>query len=217
MSARVKTTPRKEAVQDRSKSTVDAILRATARILVKEGYEHTSTNRIAEMAGVSIGSLYQYFPNKEAIVAALLERHTTDMTRLLTEAASQAVTWPLERAVRHIIEAMIDAHRVDPQLHKVFVEQLPRFGRLDRIHTIEEQGLALVRTYLELRRREIGVDDLEMAAFVVVHAVESLTHAAVVLHPDMLQNDKLIEESTAMVVRYLQPPQNSGGGTGIVG
>jgi AcrR family transcriptional regulator len=204
MSARVRTTPRKEAIQDRSKQTVDAILRATARILVKDGWDHTSTNHIAETAGVSIGSLYQYFPNKEAIVAALLERHITDMSRLLTDAASHAVTWPLERAVRHIIEAMIDAHRVDPQLHKVFVEQLPRFGRLDRIHQIEEQGLALVRTYLELRRAELGVEDLDMAAFVVVHAVESLTHAAVVLHPEMLESDRLIEETTAMVVRYLR-------------
>ena len=204
MPARVRTTPRKEAIQDRSKQTVDAITRATARILVKEGYDHASTNRIAEAAGVSIGSLYQYFPNKEAIVAALLDRHITDMNRLLVDAAAHAVSWPLERAVRHIIEAMIDAHRVDPQLHKVFVEQLPRFGRLDRIHQIEEQGLSLVRTYLELRRAEIGVEDLDMASFVVVHAVESLTHAAVVLHPEMLESDRLIEETTAMVVRYLK-------------
>ena len=204
MSARVRTTPRKEAVQDRSKQTVDAIMRATARILVKEGYEHATTNHISEAAGVSIGSLYQYFPNKEAIVAALLDRHITDMNRLLIEAAAHVVTWPLEKAVRHIIEAMIDAHRVDPQLHKVFVEQLPRFGRLDRIHQIEEQGLALVRTYLELRQDEIGVKDLDMASFVVVHAVESLTHAAVVLHPEILESDRLIEETTAMIVRYLK-------------
>lgn len=204
MATRVRTTPRKEAIQDRSKQTVDAITRATARILVRDGYDHASTNRIAQAAGVSIGSLYQYFPNKEAIVAALLDRHITDMNRLLVAAAAHAVSWPLERAVRHIIEAMIDAHRVDPQLHKVFVEQLPRFGRLDRIHQIEEQGLALVRTYLELRRAEIGTGDLDMAAFVVVHAVESLTHAAVVLHPEMLESDRLIDETTAMVVRYLR-------------
>jgi AcrR family transcriptional regulator len=183
---------------------VEAILSATARILVKEGYDHASTNKIAELAGVSIGSLYQYFPNKEAIVAALLDRHMNDMTQLLIRAAQESVGWPLERAARHIIEAMIDAHRVDPELHKVFVEQLPRFGRLDRVHQIEEDGLALVKQYLELHRDAIGVRDLEMAAFVVVHAVESLTHAAVVLHPDLLESDRLIDETTAMVVRYLR-------------
>jgi AcrR family transcriptional regulator len=204
MSARVRTTPRKEAVQDRSKQTVDAIMRATARVLVKDGWDGTSTNRIAEIAGVSIGSLYQYFPNKEAIVAALMEQHVHEMNRLLVAAAAHVVTWPLEKAARHIIEAMIDAHRVDPALHKVFVEQLPRFGKLDRIREIEAQGLALVRTYLDLRKDEIGVEDLEMAAFVVVHAVESLTHAAVLFQPEVLESDRLIDETTAMIVRYLK-------------
>jgi AcrR family transcriptional regulator len=197
-------TPRKEPLQDRSQHTVTAIMRATARILVKDGYERASTNKIAELAGVSIGSLYQYFPNKEAIVAALLEEHVREMTRVLLQAAAVAAEWPLDRAARHIIEAMIAAHRVDPELHKVFVEQLPRFGRLDRVHQIEEQGLAIVKSYLEIHRDEIGVKDLHMAAFVIVHAVESLTHAAVVLHPDMLDSDNLIEETTAMVVRYLR-------------
>ena len=52
--------------------TVEAILDATARVLVREGYARTSTNRVAAVAGVSIGSLYQYFPNKESLVAALV-------------------------------------------------------------------------------------------------------------------------------------------------
>lgn len=204
MTARVRTTPRKEASQDRSKQTVDAILRATARILVKEGYDRASTNKIADLAGVSIGSLYQYFPNKEAIVAALLDSHMSEMTELLIRAAAESAAWPLERAARHIIEAMIAAHRVDPELHKVFVEQLPRFGRLDRVHSLEKEGLALVRAYLQIHHAEIKVRDLDTAAFVVVHAVESLTHAAVLLHPELLESDRLIDETTAMVVRYLR-------------
>ncbi|PMB09477.1 TetR/AcrR family transcriptional regulator [Fischerella thermalis CCMEE 5273] len=73
------TNPRKLPQQERSKITVDAILTATARILVKDGYAKTNTNRIAELAGVSIGSLYQYFPSKEAIIAALIECHVVEM------------------------------------------------------------------------------------------------------------------------------------------
>ena len=69
------TSPRKSATQERSRATVDALLSATARVLVKEGYDRASTNKVAEAAGVSIGSLYQYFPSKEALVSAVIQRH----------------------------------------------------------------------------------------------------------------------------------------------
>ena len=71
MSPKLRTVPRKLPRQDRSRATVDAILEAAARVLVKEGFERTTTNRVAEAAGVSVGSLYQYFPNKEAILFRL--------------------------------------------------------------------------------------------------------------------------------------------------
>lgn len=67
------------ASQQRSRATVDALVEATARILVREGFDKASTNRIAEVAGVSIGSLYQYFPGKEALVVAVIERHQQEI------------------------------------------------------------------------------------------------------------------------------------------
>src|SRR5208282_4089553 len=84
------TNPRKLASQERSRSTVDALLEATARILVKEGYDRASTNRIAELAGVSIGSLYQYFPSKEALVAAVIDRHTQEVSEVTRKALLRA-------------------------------------------------------------------------------------------------------------------------------
>ena len=86
---KLQTNPRKSASQERSRSTVDALLEATARVLVKEGYDRASTNRIAEVAGVSIGSLYQYFPNKEALVAAVIDRHTEQVSQVTRNAAGQ--------------------------------------------------------------------------------------------------------------------------------
>src|SRR5271170_1138813 len=71
--------PRKNASQKRSRATVDALVEATARILVRDGFDKASTNRIAEVAGVSVGSLYQYFPSKEALVAAVIDRHSQEI------------------------------------------------------------------------------------------------------------------------------------------
>ena len=75
MAREVPVRPRKEPRHERARATVDAILMAAAHILRTEGSEAATTNRIAELAGVSIGSLYQYFPNKQAVVGALRERH----------------------------------------------------------------------------------------------------------------------------------------------
>src|SRR5229473_2510951 len=74
MARAIPTIPRKSASQKRSRVTVETLLDATARVLTKAGYDRASTNRIAATAGVSVGSLYQYFPNKEALVAALVAR-----------------------------------------------------------------------------------------------------------------------------------------------
>ena len=79
---RPKTTVRKRPRQERARVTVDALLDATAQVLIKDGYDGLSTNRVAAVAGVSVGSLYQYFPSKEALVAALLDRYS-DSTRML--------------------------------------------------------------------------------------------------------------------------------------
>src|SRR5260370_40812254 len=89
MARRIPTIPRKSASQKRSRVTVETLLDATARVLTRHGYDRASTNRIAATAGVSVGSLYQYFPNKEALVAALVARPNREMLPLLRGALSE--------------------------------------------------------------------------------------------------------------------------------
>src|SRR3954467_13893386 len=95
--------PRKRASQERSRATVAALVEATARILVNEGFDRASTNRIAEVAGVSVGSLYQYFPCKEALVLAVIERHNLDIMQVVGEALAEMESLPLEEAVRKLV------------------------------------------------------------------------------------------------------------------
>src|SRR6516165_7192502 len=90
MVTKPRTNPRKLASQERSRLTVEALIEATARILTKDGYDRASTNRIAEAAGVSIGSLYQYFPSKEALVAGVIDRHTQEVAEVTRKAMVKA-------------------------------------------------------------------------------------------------------------------------------
>src|SRR5689334_18851006 len=112
------TSPRKHASQARSRATVDALIDATARILVREGFDDASTNHIAETAGVSIGSLYQYYPCKEALVAAVIDRHNRQLIQIVRDALADVAVAPIETAVRRLVAAAIAAHRLDPKFHR---------------------------------------------------------------------------------------------------
>jgi AcrR family transcriptional regulator len=204
-----RTEPRKAASQARSRETVDALLRATARILVRHGYEQTNTNKIAEAAGVSVGSLYQYFPNKEALVAAVVDRHQEEIRKLAYGAVAEVAGKPIEAAVRALVRVGVDAHRIDPQLHKVLAEEVPRVGRLQNVGAGIREGRALLSAYLSAHRNELSVAvaaDLELATFVCVTTVEALTHAAVVDRASPMteeEADRLVTHVTQLVVGYL--------------
>jgi len=207
MGARLQTHPRKLASQQRSRVTVDALLGATARILVKDGYDRASTNRIAHVAGVSIGSLYQYFPSKEALVAALIDRHKQQIIQVLRDALTKVAMRPVADAARALVKASIDAHRVEPKLHRVLAEQIPRVGRLDNMQAIDRETYALVRSYLEAHRNEIDVADLDLAAFICVTTVEAVTHAAVMYRPEVIDDhkaDTFVDDVAGLVIRYLR-------------
>ena len=205
MARKPRTKPRKHASQERSRATVDALVEATARILVREGFDKASTNRIAEVAGVSVGSLYQYFPSKEALVAALIDRHNQEVMHAVQGELAEAVNLPIEQAVRKLVSAAVKAHRIDPKLHRVLAEQIPRVGRLEKVETFNRQNYALFAAYLERHRDEIGAVDLGLAAFVCVTSIEALTHTAV-LHHKIVSDEAtraLVEETTRLVVGYL--------------
>lgn len=207
MARAIPTTPRKSATQKRSQAMVETLLDATARVLTREGYDRASTNRIAATAGVSVGSLYQYFPNKEALVAALVARHNRQMLELLRDALKEVASFDLATAIGELVRAAVDAHLVDSALHRIFAEQVPRLGQLAKIDALQQETFLMVRAYLEERRAEISVPDLDSATAICVTAVEALTHEFVINRPEALDGDRdrFIGEVTRLVVGYLRP------------
>lgn len=101
--------PRKTPVQARSAVTVDAILSATIQVLLAEGKERLTTTRVAYRAGVSVGTLYQYFPNKQALVRAVLERHLDDVVSSIERACREHHGSSLEEMASGVITAFLDA------------------------------------------------------------------------------------------------------------
>jgi len=202
------TTVRKEPRQARSQATVDALLTATARVLVRDGYDRASTNRVAEAAGVSVGSLYQYFPTKEALVAALIDRHMTQMTALLETNIDDLRDAPLAVATRTLVNLMLAAHAQNPRLHKIFTEQVPRMGKMSRFYEIERKMAERLRAYLDGHASELRSKNLDLSVFIVVCVVEALTHMTVVDHPGRFDEEELAEEITSLVLRYVMknPP-----------
>ena len=137
MSRQISTTIRKSPKQSRSKLTVDAILTATAHILTEEGYEATNTNRIAELAGISIGSLYQYFPNKEALITSLVSSHANEMAEMVESKLRYLSDTPISTVFGELIKACIEAHALNPRLHKVLNEQMSRLGNTVRLSLMQ--------------------------------------------------------------------------------
>lgn len=208
MQRQVRTTPRKRPRQARSKETVDTLLEATARVLVKQGFDGLTTNSVATAAGVSIGSLYQYFPNKEALVAALIEKHIERMNAMVLGELARVATLPIAQAARAVIELTIRAHAVDPQLHRVLTEQVPRVGRLAKLREGDEICHRMVAGLLTARRAELAVRDPDLAAFMLVSVIESVVHRAALLYPHRFEDPRLVDETTLLVCRYLGVAEN---------
>jgi AcrR family transcriptional regulator len=197
------TTPRKLPQQDRSRVTVEAILTATTRILTEEGYEKANTNRIAELAGISVGSLYQYFPNKESLMVALMEQHSQEMAELLATKIDCLADVPLAIAIPELVKAVIAAHAIDPRLHQVLSEEIPRSQRSPQMQQADDRIRQLLYAYLERWQDVIRPQNIEMTVFILTCTVDSLCHAAVIDYPKFAIDSQFDREVSDLLLAYL--------------
>ncbi|WNZ43607.1 TetR/AcrR family transcriptional regulator [Leptolyngbya boryana CZ1] len=201
MSPKPPATPRKQPKQERSQVTVEAILSATAHILTENGYDHLTTNRVAERAGVSIGSLYQYFPNKEALIFALAEHHANEMVQLAKQHLEGLSDRTIPEVLRQIIKAALAAHAVNPKLHRVLHEQIPHSEVMKRLDQAKIENL--LQSFLAQRSDQLRPKNLELAVFMVERTIRALIHGAMIDHPELLKTGELEQELTLMLSAYL--------------
>jgi AcrR family transcriptional regulator len=193
---------RRRPSQRRARQTVEAILDAVIRILKREGGKAVTTNRIAEVAGVSIGSVYQYFPDKGAIFVALHQRHIEEIDRAVERTLVQNATAPLDELMRAMIETMIDAHKSDPKVYEALFAEVPHRAGGTQDFATRLHGafrLAIATRIGELKDHA----DLDKTAFVVAHLVDSLSHGVVLRRPAGLSLGAAKEEAVRAVLAYL--------------
>ncbi len=206
MAARGDLARRRKPSQRRSRDTVQAILDGAARVFAERGYAAGTTNRIARAAGVSVGSLYEYFPNKDAILVALAER---DLAAMIAEVEAQLsgvreAPASLESGLRRFVDAMLAVHEREPELHRLMFSDAPHPPELHACVLAMEESLAhALEAWLRALDAPLAPADLDAAAHLVVQTVEALTHRFVHHGIHDLPRERFVDETVALVRGYL--------------
>jgi AcrR family transcriptional regulator len=195
---------RKEPAQTRSRQMVDSLLEATARTVAERGLVDTTTNHIAARAGVSVGSLYQYFSGKDALLDALAEKLSRDLAQVLNQRLQNQLDADLYSVLRDLLTAVFDFYEADDGLYLELVRNWhhPRTER--SINLLEQQLLELARLYFVRHHAEFRFENLPAMLFVAFNSavftgVRYLSHP-----PAFLRREDVIEGLVAMLAGYIQ-------------
>ena len=194
---------KKQPTQKRSQFMVNAIKEAATHILRLEGVEGFNTNRVAERAGASVGSLYQYFDSKEVLIAEIKRDHFKQLRELFANASLSLKTGGLKEMIDAFIEASVQAHRLDPELHRVLSQDLAGFELKERdqptnsVLSMVRENLARVQDQL---RPGLNID---IASQLVYQLVEFSVHHAIIEIREPIHIEKETEELKQVVYTYL--------------
>ena len=196
--------PRKRPQQARSQTTVHAILEATVQVLEREGPDSATTTRIAEVAGVSVGTLYQYFSHRDAIFDALQEREFERAIVLMQGVLSDnnLAKSPRE-TVAGCVQGMLALYEASPGMHRVLAMEGLRSTKADRIHSFDLRVIALVRHFITATGAPIRRMNKDAAAFVAFQSVRATMLAMLLESPAGLNDKALVEELVDLLLRYL--------------
>jgi AcrR family transcriptional regulator len=196
--------PRKTAVQERSRFTVDAIYEAAIQIFTDNGYAGATTDLIAEKAGVSIGTLYQYFPNKKAILIGIWNRNMDDADRgrdLFLKSFKFDEGLNREK-IKLTLKAIFKLHKESIRPH-LFFEEVPQPDFIqERSKKKESANIKSLRKILDLSTN-LRRQRLDNAARMIHEVMERLIHRYLTHFQDEISEDELIEEASDMISRYL--------------
>lgn len=209
--------PRKDPRQERSKVTVDAILEAAGQLLAQQDAESAasgaeagrkmavSTTHIAERAGVSVGSLYQYFPNREALVSALLRRFVQKRFAQIERVIAEVEPLPLEEGLRRLAARLIELELAHSLVMRSLMKWFVRVGDFDLIAEADREAERALAELLERIRSKTRAVDPVLGGFFLFHALRNTLGMACFREPDMLRSAAVHEELSRLLFGYLRP------------
>jgi len=198
--------PRKLPRQARSQALVEALLGALTRVLSQRDLRAATTNEIAQEAGVSIGSLYQYFPNKQALLAALIQKRAqADIDQALI-ALAESPAQALEEVARRVVAKLVSHHRHNLKLYRVLLRAVPSLGQSSFVRRQAAAARAQFQHFLETRRAELRNLNTDIASFVLGVSIEATLHAAILERPELLGDPAFERALVELCTRYLTHP-----------
>jgi AcrR family transcriptional regulator len=201
--AAVRFEPRKTPVQARSTASVRAIMQATIQVLLKDGKSKLTTTRIAQRAGVSVGTLYQYFPNKSSLLRALLQEHLDNVALAMETACETAKGASLARMAEVVISAFVQAkfRNIDASVSLYSVSDDAEGKRIAR--TMHARGIKAMTALLETAR-EKTVAEPEVVAATLLSAMAGVSRAMLEMGVTRSTMATMEKELTAMARAYLE-------------
>jgi len=204
MAAKSRYTPRKQPSQARAKRTWEAILDGAAQVLVAQGYENATTDRIAERTGVSVGTLYEYFPNKDAVFAALQLRWNEQRWHVFESNWAIELDDCLETVLRKTIRARIKATNLNPLLNSKLLHDVPTSVTAEQALALHDQFLNASLLMLNRFKKEIRTTDLTLMAKLMIHATHAVIDNVAVSQPHLLESQNLEDELVLLMLGYVR-------------
>lgn len=196
---------KKQPVQSRARATVEALLDTAARLLATEGYAAVSTNRVAELAGVSIGSLYEYFPNKQSLIAEALARELREVVNETTLGLREALALPDQpcAGIDHWMRSMVAAMEKRDALLRAAVREVPFLWQIREVRELSDMLQQVAQEGRLKSSRVVHFEDPEASTWLLMSMVWSAILQTVLYRPSHLPRERLVQTLVDMVLKLL--------------
>ncbi|MGE4133000.1 MAG: TetR/AcrR family transcriptional regulator [Bdellovibrionales bacterium] len=196
-------TQRKKPKQTRSKALVDSIYQATVRILPRIGVDGLTTKKVAETAGVSIGSLYQYFPNKDSILEAVMDMAISTTTASVNKAVDQLGTMTMEQSVSLMVDHVLGVFLDDKLRMREVFKRAPELQRVPILYYTRQKVVERLAAHAERKMPGLPSEDYKTMAFISANAAMGVVQTMLFDETQTYSKDELAAELKIMIVAYL--------------
>jgi AcrR family transcriptional regulator len=199
--------PRKTPVQARSAATVEAIAEATIQVLLSHGIDHLTTTRVAERAGVSVGTLYQYYPNKQALLFAVLEAHLDKVATVLKQVCEESRGLPLDAMVKTVVEKFVDAKMERTDVSTALYRIAAELGGVKLVKSVGERSSRALETML-VTAPGVHFEDAKFVARMMMATMAGTTRAVLEAGASAATVKRLREHLVLLCLSYLESCNN---------